>query len=79
MNILLMATFSYAGMGPYVCKIFNEFSHDNIYGFFIDDQQTEVLELHVFGQQTMGADQDIDFSFLHLPQDLFLPASKKGP
>ena len=39
MNILLMATFSYAGMGPYVCKIFNEFSHDNIYGFFIDDQQ----------------------------------------
>ena len=39
MNILLMATFSYAGMGPYVCKIFNEFSHDNVYGFFIDDQQ----------------------------------------
>jgi len=38
MNILLMATFSYAGMGPYVCKIFNEFADDNVYGFFIDDQ-----------------------------------------
>ncbi len=39
MNILLMATFSYAGMGPYVCKIFNEFTEDNVYGFFIDDQK----------------------------------------
>ncbi len=38
MNILLMATFSYAGMGPYVCKVFNEFTDDNVYGFFIDDQ-----------------------------------------
>ncbi len=29
---------------------------------FVDDDQTQILELDVFLQQTMGADDDIDFA-----------------
>ncbi len=37
---------------------------------FVDDDQTQILELDVFLQQTMGADEDIHFALSGLLQDL---------
>jgi len=39
--------------------------------FFIDHQQTEVGELHIFREQTMRADQDIDLTRLDSLQNFF--------
>ena len=39
---------------------------------FVHDQQAEVGELHVFRNQAMGADQDVDFAGFHLLQNFFL-------
>ena len=38
MNILLVATSSYAGMGPYVSQIINNFKSDNVFTFLIQDK-----------------------------------------
>src|SRR5260370_15241931 len=40
--------------------------------FFVYDEQSEVGELYVFGEQAVGADQDIDFASLHFLQNFFL-------
>ena len=37
---------------------------------FVDDQEAEVFELHVFGEQAMGADGDVDFAVCHVFHDL---------
>ena len=39
---------------------------------FVHDQQAEVGELHVFREQAMRADQDVDFAGFHLLQNFFL-------
>ena len=39
---------------------------------FVDDEQAEVLELDVFGEQAVGADEDVDFAgFDFFENDLF--------
>src|ERR1700682_2614847 len=40
--------------------------------FFVDDQQTQIVELHVFGEQTMSADDDVDFAGFEAGEDLLL-------
>ena len=40
--------------------------------FFIDDKQTQVAQLDFILQQLMGADQNIDFTFCRLFEDLRL-------
>ena len=39
---------------------------------FIDDEQAEVLELEVFGEQAVRADEDVDLAVGDLFEDLFL-------
>ena len=39
---------------------------------FVDDQQPEIAQLHLALQQLVGADQDIDFAFRGLLEDLRL-------
>lgn len=40
MNILLVATSSWAGMGPYASEIINTFSQDkNVYFFTVEDER----------------------------------------
>ena len=36
---------------------------------FVDDEQAEILELDVFGEEAMGADEDVDFAGLDLFED----------
>ena len=38
----------------------------------VDDDQPQVVELHVFAHQPVGAHHDVDAAPLHLPQDLVL-------
>ena len=40
--------------------------------FFIDDQQPEVGELHVFRKQSVSADQNVDLARFQLLQDFLL-------
>ena len=40
--------------------------------FFVHHQQAQVGKLHVFREQAMGADQDVDFARFHLLQNFFL-------
>ena len=39
--------------------------------FLVDDQQAQVLELHVVGKEAMGADDAVDLAGLHALDDLF--------
>lgn len=38
----------------------------------IDDEQAQVFELHIFGQQPVRADDDVDFAVLEPAQRLLL-------
>ena len=40
--------------------------------FLIDDQQSQIFKLHIFGQHPMGADQDIHQTFFQILDRLFL-------
>ena len=37
--------------------------------FFVDNEQTEILKLNIFGEQAVGADDYIDFPGLQVGQD----------
>jgi len=39
--------------------------------FFVDDQEAEVGELNVLGQDAVGADEDVDFTVFEVFEDLF--------
>ncbi len=39
---------------------------------FVDDEEAEVLKLQVFGEEAVGADEDVDFAVGYFFEDLFL-------
>ena len=40
--------------------------------FFVHNEQPQIFEIHIFAQDAVGADEDIDFAFLEPLQRLFL-------
>ena len=46
---------------------------------FVDDQQTEILELNVFREQPVGADDDVDLAGRHVLDDLILLGLRAEP
>ena len=40
--------------------------------FFIDDDQAEVGEVHIFGEKAVSADENVNFAFASALHDVFL-------
>ena len=47
--------------------------------FLIDDQQSQILELYILGQDSVGSDQDIHQTFFQIFQRLFLLSGRAEP
>ncbi len=45
---------------------------------FVDDEQAEVLELEVFGEDAVGADEDVDLALFGFFEDDFLLLRRCG-
>lgn len=76
MNILLVSTSSWAGMGPYASEIINSFANDlNVYYFVVEDERHFFSKNITKGMHDRGRIMYRENSSINKLMDLFFPPS----